>query len=381
MTDIKELSKNNYDFAIVGSNLHALILAYTLSRNYHKKVAILEPQDFIGGNDAPVTIGEKKIMSHFTMVNSTAETIETLNWLAQILDQELFNEPLEITPLCIDSGKLIPFVGFGDRKFSTIEVLKSYTQNLNLNLNQWPSQWLEQLSSLFIGDVYTLAEITSIEIENDKIKQTIVNGSRELFADNIVFCLPPKQLKKVVGLELASHKSMQKILKNKSFTRIRMHLVTDKGFEVEQWPFHILYGSKEDNEPVVGQFLTVNEELHSLWSCWTLTELIDDHEHLGNLIKHIKKQIKRAYPEFFDHVTMEKIVVEVDSEGVGKQTDFLSETFAKIPGLWLCHPQLIENTGVIGKIQAAKLSCEALKSQLSLTHQEYVIAENSPPPL
>lgn len=69
----------------------------------------------------------------------------------------------------------------------------------------------------------------------------------------------------------------------------------------------------------------------------------------------------------------------MDCEG-SVSSDVLSKSFANIEGLWLCHSQLVENTGVIGKILAAKQTLEALQKQLNLKHEEVIIADNNPAP-
>lgn len=292
MTDHKEISKNSYDFAIVGSHFSALLVAYILSRTFHKKVAIIEPQDFVGGEDATIKIDNKKLLSHFSKVSASEQNLDLLHWLATNIEIDIPSDAFEFTPLTIESGKLIPFVGFGERKFSTIELFKDFSSSKNYELSSNLDAWTEHLESCFIGDIYTMAEVTSIEVENGQIKYVAINGSRNLICENLVYCLPPKSIKKLLPIDVVSHKSFQRLLKNKSYSQVRLHLLHDQDVIVEKNPFHILYGGKDDFEPIVGQFSEINSHLCSLWTCWMLTDLIDDHEHLGALLKNIKKQIK-----------------------------------------------------------------------------------------
>lgn len=378
MTDLKEINKQSYDFAIIGSQLHALLIAYTLSRVYHKKVAILEPSEIIGGEDASIIVGAQKLMSHYMRIPSLTNTPELLEWLNQSFDIETPCEAVEITPIGIDSGKLIPFVGFGDRKFTTIDLLNNYVQGEGYELNQMPSQWVEQLKNLFIGDIYTMAEVTALHTENNRLQYVVINGDKNLIAEQYIYCLPLKNLKKIASPQILTHKSLQKVFKNKTFSCLRLHLVHDNEALVEKKPFHVLYGAKEEFEPVIGQFSEINQKLHSLWSCWILSDLIDDNEHLGAVLKHIKKQIKRAYPQLFEHVEYEKIVFEQDCEGSGSLADLMTQNFCKLDGFWVCHPQIIDKTGLIGKIQAAKITCDGLQQSLGLLHEEYVVTQPEP---
>ena len=376
MTDHKELTKNSYDFAIIGSQLHASLIAYTLSRWFQKRVAILEPTDSMGAEDALVTVGTQRVMSHFQRLPNYSVARDLLGWLHQILQVECPQQILEVTPLSIESGKLVPFVGFGDKKFSTLDLLKPYVQGEGYELPQMPSEWINLIKDLFIGDIYTLTEVTSLQIENGRLQYVVVNGSKNVYADQFIYCLPPKNLKKLLSPSLLASRGMQKVLKNKTFSCMRLHLL-HTSFEnqgIEDKPYHILFGGKEDFEPIVGQFLELANQWHSLWSCWIPSELADDHEYLGSVLRHIKKQVKRAYPQLFDHIEYEKIVVEIDSEGSTSLADIMRQNFCKIEGLWVCHPQLIENTGLIAKLEVAKQLCDALQNRWGLKHVEYTLS-------
>lgn len=375
--DLKRLEKNVYDFAIVGSNFHCWLLAYSLSRVYHKKVAVLEPRESLGDSDSPLKSGSGELPSHFNKVLDNTESRESLQWLQEVLRETLHTEALEITPLTVDSGKLTPFVGFGEQHFSSMDILNSFSSSDNVELLNSPSHWLEQLASLFIGDVYTMAEITKIETSENQLKSIVINGSYELKTENLIYGLPPKTLKNLVSNEIIADKTFQKILKTKAFSCVRLHLEHPPEAQVEAHPYHILYGNKDDFDPIVGQFFKTENRLFSMWACWMLSDLIDDHEHLGSMLKHIKKQIKRAYPHLLDNLKQEKIVVEIDSEGQGNTPEALERNLAKVQGFWICHPQVLQSTGFIAKINCARKTLVGICNALHLAPGEILLADTA----
>lgn len=375
MTELKELTKNTYDFAIIGSNLQAYILAYQLSCHFHKKVALVEANDQLGREDGVEAVGDNVLFSHFSRIPDQPLNRDLLQWLSEISGESTFNETAELTPLEINSGKLSPFVGFGDKKFLSLDILRNFTSSKNVQLDHPTSFWIEKFQSLFIGDTYTLAEVTKIETNENGFQYAVINGSKNLQADTFIYCLPPKSVKNLLNKEVLANKNLQKLLKMKSFSQANLLLKHPNDVQIEEHPLHILFGNKDDFEPVIGEFhRDGNGDLFSLWSSWTPTDFADDPEHLGGLVKHQKKQIKRAYPELFENVLAEKIVVSMDSEGQTPQNDWLSKPFANVPGLWLCHPQLTENTGFIAKVEVAKVVLDALRNTLGLEHVEYTIA-------
>lgn len=358
MTDLKNISKNQYDVAIIGSELPGLLTAYILSKQYHLNVALLEPSEEIGGQDNILQTSKGRLEAFFQYVPATEENKHLLNWLGDLLNDTLVSETLELQTKTFENAKLTPFIGFGERKFFSANELSQQISNSYLKLALSPEEWTHRIKEYFIGDTFTLATPTNIEAENSspnshRITSMLINGAKPIRAKFFIYTLPPKILGQM-HLEFIANKQRQKILKAKSWTQINLHF-THKQVESEDFSPHVLMGNKTDFEPCLGHFFPPQEgKQNSIWSSLTTNDLAEDHEYLGGVIRNMKKQIKRAYENAINDIENEKIVIKTEAQGY---IDLAGKNFGqldKVDNLYLCHPQLVDQSGPMAGLSASQ---------------------------
>jgi len=358
MAKLKDLDKKNYDFVIVGSNLTAGLLAYSLERGFHQSVAVIDSNDHLGREDSLVTSKCHQLMSHLMYFNSNKSLREALAWADHLVGaDQLFSDEFDSATKTMDGTTSTEFLGYGERNFSSINELSSFSNSKVHALLTSPSELLSNIYDQFLGDTYTLAEVSQLNYADDR--QTVaslnINGAKCISAKVFVYCLPPKSLeKKIVDQQkVLSSKAFHKIQKYKSFSKVRLHLQHSQAYGQSGDRF-VLYGGKDDFEPCVGQCWSQNDNHYSLWYTLAPAELADDTEHMGAVVKQIKKQMKRLRPNEKSEPLAEKIIVEPDALGYCLQDE--TSPFGRLPkttNFWLSHQQLVSYSDFTGKVYSA----------------------------
>lgn len=120
----------------------------------------------------------------------------------------------------------------------------------------------------------------------------------------------------------------------------------------DQWPAEpfLLFGSK--NRPCLGSFVSprAGEPAQSRWQALIPSELDQDSENIGQFVKEIKKQVKRAFPELWGPPLKEHICYRpchrAQLAGVEKYTN-------KFKNLDLITPLTSDTVGPIFELQKA----------------------------
>jgi hypothetical protein len=296
-------------------------------------------------------------------VADSTESRNLMGWLGQLLERHLFSEaekPLEAQTF--QSGKLMPFVGFGDKNFKSSDVLSQFNVSQELKLHLTPEEWIEALDDQFIGERLLNREVTDIETENDAVSAIVVNGSQKLTADTYVFALSPHRLAQWTPPTTIDSKTRQKIAKSITWTALQLHFQHPRAISTSS-ALHFLMGSKTDFEPCLGRWISRDDQYFSTWLSLIPSDQTEDVEAAGAVIRNMKKQIKRAYPEALEELLEEKIVVHPDWCGHMKLPSKWVSSIPDMRNLLLASRHLSPMGHVLSDIEMAQKTLEAYSSK------------------
>ncbi|MCO5112654.1 MAG: NAD(P)-binding protein [Bdellovibrionaceae bacterium] len=330
--------KKKYDAVVFGGGFSGLLAAQIL-RAKNKSFLLVEPSDKLGGRLTAWTAQENKLPSNPNIFALSSEFDHQLfGWLESTLDTRIVDGQFSAPASHLKDGQLKPLTGFGDKNYEALEEYNSFClQPEKANLTQLPHIWVERLISQLQEDEYVLhSEITSVHVEGKKAQSLTLNGKTNIEFEALIWAQPPQNMLNVVGAQNLSPSDAKKLKRpTKVFDAIMLNL-SHKGYThdrlkpsdnqssathsplLENWPLKAhpevlcLYGSQDEFEPVIG---TISSD-SSCWMTLVPSELSLDNEFVAKVIKNMKKQIKRPFPDLFEQVsTEEKIILSENAYG------------------------------------------------------------------
>ncbi|MCB0340787.1 MAG: NAD(P)-binding protein [Pseudobdellovibrionaceae bacterium] len=305
------MAKNKtYDYVIVGSGFCGILLASSLNRAGFE-VLVLESGNIYTG----ATSGSEELKAELDFLSASPENFELVQWLSEQFNVGQAPRTVELSPVTFDGGQFKAFLGFGGRKFQTSDEISYFNNSQCLVTSDSPQSWWETINAAYAGDRMSPAEVTAITAKGKSIENLVVNGATTVSAKNFVFTQSPKDLSELIPMD-HNFKGRQKLAKARAWTAITLEYVHSIP-QSENRAFHFLMGTKDDAEPIVGRFFDPTSDglQKSQWMTLCASDLTEDDEYVGGVIRHMKRQIKRAYGEALDHLNWEKITVHPHSHG------------------------------------------------------------------
>ncbi len=128
---------------------------------------------------------------------------------------------------------------------------------------------------------------------------------------------------------------------------------------------HLLNGTTEDEVgPCVGQFLAPTANMPapqiSQWISFVGHEDAEASENIGNTLKKMKRQIKRAVPGAMEKIAFERILIAPSIGGSGGLLPTGHQTLPGLENLWLASSTLHAQKNLLGCLLQAELVCSAM---------------------
>ncbi len=304
------MAKKHKQVIILGGGLAGLTTAALLEKEGVDYI-LFEAQDEFGG----LTRGqlEQEVWLDFGLKSIPVGDISEnpLLKLKKKLNLSFAIETVTETPLTnnLKSGVkagLIPFVGFGEtKKCQTTEAMDYYTLSPRILVsNGWKVLIDELLAIIPEAKRKNKSVVTKLNVEGERIISVVMNGNVDetWTADNFVTTFPPKTLVSLLPAIGFQTKSLQKILKSESLTALSLDLGTAKRVTEHKNMFIL----SDDDFHVAGQFISNADPLRqskgfqiSSWVTFLTDEEAQNDEDVSKVIKHMKKQIKKAFPTLF----------------------------------------------------------------------------------
>ncbi len=356
---------NTYEVVVIGSELVSILTAQKLALS-GRRVALVPTKESLEDFRKDHSATDIKLNEPSTYIPFSSRAEGLINWLEDqfFSPKSLYSDIQEQPPVTFEGGQFKPFLGFGERALKTMDALQYYLCPKRFSLTLTPQEWADKIIKEAQFDLLDRSTITSFEIAEKQIVSATINGSKLIKADEFIFCSSPKELLKLLDNKVFAGRERQRLAKANLWSRINLSIEYKESF-THQPGMHVLMGSKDDFEPMVGEFFTLNETLFSQWSYLLNEDQFEDAEVSGGVIKYMKRQLKRAYPESFDLIKSEKITVHGDTHGPIEGL-FVHLNIKNINNLYIAGPQLSDAGGVLSSLDMSqKIIAELMGPQVA----------------
>ena len=349
-----------YDYIIIGSGLTGLTIAQKLSQET-KNVLVLESQDDFGGANKPAQLAGQVINNGLRFYPATESSIKALENLESQLNIKLISSITENNPETYEASGFKPFVGFGDHSPMFYDQLSYFLSSKLIELNLQPYQWVQSLKENFSGVLLPRSFVTQFHFDdltskNPKVTHVTVNGNKTFQAHNFIFAAPLKELPFLLPEEVMNARLKNKIAKAKSWQAVCVDLFHPE-LSLQKNNLFVLNGTTDDEiGPCLGQF--VSKDI-SQWLSFIDFDCAEDTENIGLVLKKVKRQIKRAFPEIADKVQKERIYVS-SSISAGELKLSANLTYPHVANLWIASVTAATAPNLLGSLQTAQMICAAL---------------------
>ncbi len=359
-----------YDYIIIGSGLTGLTLAQKLSQET-KNVLLLESQDEIGGANKPVQFAGRTINNGLRFYPATDSATKALENLESQIGLKLISRISENNPETYEASGFKPFVGFGDQSPKFYDQLSYFLSSQLVELNLQPFQWVQQLKESFAGTFLPRSFVTQFHfddavVKNPKVTHVTVNGNKTFHGHNFIFAAPLKELPSLLPEEIMNARLKNKIAKAKSWQAVCIDLYHPEISEQKKNLF-VLNGTTDDEiGPCLGQFISKDI---SQWLSFIDFDSAEDTENIGLVLKKVKRQIKRAFPEVADQIQKERISVSSSISG-GELKLSANLTYPHVANLWIASVTAATAPNLLGSLQTAQMISAALGFNVQLESEQ-----------
>lgn len=332
---------------IIGSGLTGLFLAHRL-HHAGQRVALLEARPDLGGRS-------RRPGSHIyastglDFVAATNENVALLEWVKSVSPLALNFEVREHRPQLYDEGRWRPFAGFGDVDFQSITELSQYSHSHDILIEPGLEHVVRVLVEQLPFEAQTMSEVTGIKVEDGKVTEVVVNGDKSIKADRVVFTPHPTLLNHLIEGDGLNAKNRTRLAKMQAWTAVMLELQHPAPL-VDDPSIRIFTHSAKEFEPVVGRVFGNM----SRWMTLVPGEREAEHEFVGQCIRHIKRQLKRAWPTAFDTPVSERIFVQPNSMGQQSLKTKDNFRFPEISNLFVGSHILGNQGGEIGSLELVR---------------------------
>lgn len=371
MSNFKK-SQNVYNYVVIGSGLAGLCVANALSK-ITQNMALIESADTYGGINRSINTPLGPVNNGLRFLPDTESSQKALSFLEVLINTPLQSETMESHTVTYDSGSLKPFVGFGNNPPEFYEDLSYFLAPKSLHPILEPHEWTQMLFSQYTGEFLPRSYVTKFHQENGRVTHLTVNGQKTIHAENFIFCGPVKSLKQLLPEGILNSRSLSKLAKNNYWTAVGVDFL--HGLKVsENLNMHLLNGTTVDEiGPCIGQFQKAEEmdgqtKQYSQWLTFVSDEEAEDSEVVGAALKKIKRQIKRAYPQAFEKIDFERIIVAESISGNGELKVNGQQNLPGLENLWIGSTPMNLQRNLVGALLQAELIVSALGCHPLQTH-------------
>lgn len=338
---------SSIDTLIIGGGLTGLFLAHRL-QNGGQRVALIEARESLGGRSRRP--GSNSYSSTgLDFIPATHENVALLEWVKSVSPLSINFEVKEHHPQLYDEGRWRPFAGFGESNFLSVTELSHYSHSQHIVLNPGIEHLVRALVEQLPFEAQTMSEVTGLIVNDGQLTEVVVNGDKTLKADRVIFTPHPSLLNSLIEGEGLASKNRTRLAKMQAWTAVMLELTHENPL-AEDDSVKIFTHSAKEFEPVVGRVFG-----HcSRWMTLVPGEREAEHEFVGQCIRHIKRQLKRAWPNAFDSEVPEKIFVQPNSMGQQSLKSKDSFRFSEIHNLFIASHILANQGGEIGSLELVR---------------------------
>jgi hypothetical protein len=345
----------NGNTVIIGGGLTGLFLAHRLQRGGHN-VMLLEARETLGGRYKRASAVQPYSSPGLDLIPTGGDQLKLLEWLKNHSPIPLNFEVKEHRPQLYIEGHWRPFAGFGESAFQSVGELSALFGCTSYIDVQPP---LEQVTRAFVEqlpiEAQTRAEVTGFKVKDGQITHVVINGDKAVEASLVVFTPPPALANAMFEGEDLAGKHRARLAKMQSWTAVTLEFEHVPPLVDDQSIRFFTHNAKEF-EPVVGRVYGET----SKWMTLVSADREADHEFAGQCIRHIKRQLKRAWGLEGLKANSEKIYIQPHAYGQHSLRAKETYRFPEISNLYLANQALASLPGELGAIEPVKTLSEQL---------------------
>lgn len=327
---------------IVGGGWLGLKIANDLKRRGDQDFLIVEARETL----APLSRRSGLSLNYFPASEELVGCLqsESADWASS-----LQYEVMECRPQVFKDGQWRPFSGLGDSNFKSKNEFSRFgsTHEVKIrpSLHSLSCQWAQDLVDRSI----TQSEVTHLEVKDGLIKSVTINADKRVEVNRVVFTASPLKLNSLIATDGLSPKTRMALSRAQAWTAIGLDVfATEPPPEWDGTVFVFDHGSK-DFEPVIGRDLGE----YSRWFTLVETARADEHDYAGQCIRHIKRQLKRAWPDLYELPMEERIFVANEAFGEWRAKNGQNIEITEISNLYLAHSLLTGEPSPAGDLLMA----------------------------
>ncbi len=339
---------NVYDTIVIGGGLTGLFLTHRLHLS-GKRVLLLEARETLGGRYRRQSQSNTYSSPGLDFYPASNENLSLLEWIKSVSPIALQVAMNEHRPQLYDDARWKHFSGFGDTDFQSVTELAHFSATHDLAIEPGLEQLVRALVEQLPVEAQTMSEVTAIKMVDENLCEVVINGDKSVRAERVVFTPHPGLLNNLIEGEALSAKSRTRLAKMQSWTAVILELNHAPPL-VEDSSIRVFTHNAKEFEPVVGRVFGSK----SKWMTLVPGERDSDVEFIGQCIRHIKRQLKRAWPLALDGQLQEKIFVQPNAFGQQSLKAKEPYRFTELPRLFLANHLLAMRPGELGSLEVVQ---------------------------
>ena len=357
-----------YDYIVIGSGLAGLTTASKISEET-KNILLIESDAVLGGSNKPAYLKNQnfniKTENGLRFIPSTALSKKSIQSLENQLGVKLIKSSTDNNIETYDANGFKSFVGFGDKAPDCYSQVSYFLNTNEIELTLPVYKIVDLLKEKFQGEILTKSFVTEFNLTDGQLTHVTVNGSKVYYANNFIYAGTVRELAELLPDEAMSLRSKTKLKKDTTWVGLCLDLLHEGKIENKNNLF-LLEGTTQDSiGPCIGRFLNQTETESSSvcqvsqWISFIDLETSEETENIAEVLKKMKRQIKRAFPEMYDVVKSERLFV-TSALSAGEIKLNSNGTVNKIPNLWLASGQINQVPNLLGSLLQAQFVLASL---------------------
>jgi hypothetical protein len=364
-----------YDYIIIGSGLTGQTIATQLSQET-QNVLLIEAEAFTGGSSRQANLHGNILDSGLRFLPANEISIKAIQNLENLLGLKLIKTEKDNHPESYDASGFKAFVGFGDKPPAFYDEFSYFLNSKELELTLPLHQIMDLLKNKFKGETLLRSHVTKFGFEEQAegskadphLTHVIVNGSKTYYANNFIFAGPVRDLALIVPDEVLNIRAKAKLKKDTYWMALCLDLF-HQDIAVEKHNLFVLDGTTDDGiGPCIGRFLpSIEAEISpsqktqqvSQWLSFIDFSTAEETENIGEVLKKMKRQIKRAFPEMSEAIKSERIFMSPPLSG-GELKLNANGTLHKVNNLWIASAQMSKYPNLLGSLAQSQMTLAAL---------------------
>lgn len=372
----EELNMHIYDYIVIGSGLAGLSIASKISAET-QNILLIESDAVVGGSNKPASL---KNQTHTVTTDNGLRFIpgnplalKALKNLEDHLGLKLIKAKKDNTIETYEASGFKSFVGFGDNAPESYPQVSYFLNPNEIELNLPMHKIVDLLKEKFQGETITKSFVTGFNFTNGNLTHVTVNGSKTYYANNFIYAGAARDLSTLLPDEVLSPRAKTKLKKDTTWIGLCLDLLHENTTELRPNLF-LLEGTTNDSiGPCLGRFLPTEENSNvqvSQWMSFIDLEVSEETENIAEVLKKMKRQIKRAFPEMSEAIKAERLFM-TPALSAGELKLNSNATLPKAENLWIASGQVNTAPNILGALLQAQFVLSSLGfSPMELANKE-----------